>query len=132
MTFALVALLVAAAISLGLRSTTAYDARAPHPLDRLMVGLVAGGALVWAGLMLSLRWRVFEAGLGLLVSLAPVGLYDLARWWYLSKRPFAPWVIGSRRSAWVRLARVLAFAAVVLACAGAYVAIGGVLAAPSQ
>jgi hypothetical protein len=132
MTFALVALLVAAAISLGLRSTAAHDARAPHPLDRLVVGLGAGGALVWAGLLLSSRWRVFEAGLGLLVSLAPVGLYDLARWWYLSKRPFAPWVVGSHRPAWVRLARVLAVVALALACAGAFVAIGGVLAAPSQ
>ena len=132
MTVAMVMLLVAAAISLGLRSTAAYDARAPHPLDRLMVGLVAGGALVWVGLMLSARWRVFEAGLGLLVSLAPVGLYDLARWWYLSTHPFAPWIIGASRPAWVRLARAFAVAALAAACAGAYAAIGGVLAAPAQ
>ena len=127
MTFVLSALLVAAAISLGLRSTTGVEVRRVHPLDRLLVGLIAGAALAWVGLVLSVRWQAFEAGLGLLASLAPVGVYDAARWWSTARHPFDPWALGTRDPWWMVAIRCTAVCVVALACAGAYLAMAGVL-----
>lgn len=126
MTLLVVALLAAAAVTLGLRSTTVLDGREVHPVDRLALGLVAGVSLVWVSLAVSTRYRAFEAGLGLLVSLAPVGAYDLLRWYYRARRPMASWVAGP---AWVLTVRLLLTLGLLLALAAAYVAIGGVLAA---
>ena len=124
MTLLVVALLAAAAVTLGLRTTTVLDGREVHPVDRLALGLVAGVSLVWVSLAISTRYRAFEAGLGLLVSLAPVGLYDLLRWYYRARRPMASWVTGP---AWILTVRLLLTLGLLLALAGAYVAIGGVL-----
>ena len=127
MTLLVVALLAAAAVTLGLRTTTVLDGREVHPVDRLALGLVAGVSLVWVSLALSTRYRAFEAGLGLLVSLAPAGLYDLLRWYYRARRPMASWATGP---AWILTVRLLLTLGLLLALAGAYVAIGGVLARP--
>ena len=124
MTLLVVALLAAAAVTLGLRTTTVLDGREVHPVDRLALGLVAGVSLVWVSLALSTRYRAFEAGLGLLVSLAPAGLYDLLRWYYRARRPMASWATGP---AWILTVRLLLALGLLLALAGAYVAIGGVL-----
>ncbi len=124
MTLLVVALLAAAAVTLGLRTTTVLDGREVHPVDRLALGLVAGVSLVWVSLALSTRYRAFEAGLGLLVSLAPAGLYDLLRWYYRARRPMASWATGP---AWILTVRLLLTLGLLLALAGAYVAIGGVL-----
>ena len=79
-------LLALAALSLGLRVTSLLMSRA-NPILRLAVSSVIGTILVLATLQISDRYRVYDLGLGLLVSLAPVGLFDLAKWWYLRKRP---------------------------------------------
>ena len=81
MTDAFVGVLVAlAAISLGLRTTSLLIPRV-HPLARFIVSAVAGWLLVTAALQLCARYQVHDLGLGLLVSLAPIGVYDLAKWW---------------------------------------------------
>ena len=79
---AFVAVLVSlAAISLGLRATNVLIARA-HPLARLIVAAVIGTVITMATLRISDSYQVHDLGLGLLVSLSPVGLYDLAKWWF--------------------------------------------------
>ncbi len=74
-------LLALAAVSLGLRLTSFLIPRV-HPLVRLIASLVIGAALVVGSLRLSESYRLYDLGLGLLVSLAPVGLFDLAKWWF--------------------------------------------------
>ena len=79
-------LLGLAALSLGLRVTSLLMSR-PNPLLRLAVSAVIGTILVMATLQISDRYHVHDLGLGLLVSLSPVGLFDLAKWWFFRKRP---------------------------------------------
>ena len=74
-------LLALAAASLGLRITSALIPRA-HPLVRMLASIVIGTVFVMAALQLSDRYQVHDLGLGLLVSLAPVGVFDLLKWWY--------------------------------------------------
>ena len=81
MTWFMFALLVLAALCLGLRTTSLLSARL-HPLIRLALAALIGGILTLAILELCRSYRVFELGLGLLVSLSPVGLFDLAKWWF--------------------------------------------------
>jgi hypothetical protein len=79
-------LLVAlAAVSLGLRITSVLIPGV-NSLVRLIVALVIGGALAVATLRTSDSYHVYDLGLGLLVSLSPVGAYDLAKWWF-HRRP---------------------------------------------
>lgn len=78
-------LLALAAISLGLRTTNVLIPRF-HALGRLVIAAIIGAALVIALLDGADRYGVHDLGLGLLVSLTPVGLYDLARWWYRWKQ----------------------------------------------
>ena len=80
-------LLALAALSLGLRTTSLLMARA-HPLVRLAVSSLVGTILVLATLQISDRYRLHDLGLGLLLSLAPVGVFDLTKWWFL-RRPAA-------------------------------------------
>lgn len=74
-------LLALAAASLGLRITSVLIP-AVHPVLRLVVSFVIGAALVVGSLRLADRYFVYDLGLGLLVSLFPVGVYDLAKWWF--------------------------------------------------
>jgi hypothetical protein len=78
-------LLALAAVSLGLRATSLLTPRA-HPLLRLAVSAMIGTILVLAMLQICDRYGVYDLGLGLLLSLAPVGLFDIAKWWYRRKR----------------------------------------------
>jgi hypothetical protein len=78
------ALLALAAVSLGLRTTSLLIPRA-HPLVRLAASSIIGGILVVATLQICDRYRVHDLGLGLLLSVAPVGVYDLAKWWFRRK-----------------------------------------------
>jgi hypothetical protein len=78
----IIALLLLAAMSLGLRTTSLLLDRSTHPLARLAVSLVAGGLITLVILEACDSYRVFEFGLGLLLSLSPVGVFDLAKWWY--------------------------------------------------
>ena len=85
MTFAAVGVLLAlAAVSLGLRTTSLLLPRA-HPLVRLAVSSMIGTILVVATLQICDRYRVHDLGLGLLFSVAPVGVFDLAKWWFRRK-----------------------------------------------
>lgn len=80
MTWFMFALLVLAALCLGLRATSLLVRL--HPLIRLALAAFAGGILTMAILELCRSYQVFELGLGLLVSLSPVGLFDLTKWWF--------------------------------------------------
>ena len=81
MTDVFVGVLVAlAAITLGLRTTSLLVPRL-HPLARFIASAVVGWILTTATLQLCDRYQVHDLGLGLLVSLSPIGLYDLAKWW---------------------------------------------------
>lgn len=74
-------LLALAAASLGLRTTSVLIPRV-HPLARLLASIVIGSVFVMVTLQLSDRYQLHDLGLGLLVSLAPVGAFDLAKWWF--------------------------------------------------
>jgi hypothetical protein len=78
-------LLALAAVALGLRITSVLIPRV-HPWVRLAVSMLIGAALVIFALRLSDRYLVYDLGLGLLISLAPVGIYDSAKWWIRSQR----------------------------------------------
>ena len=73
--------LALAAASLGLRVTSVLLGPRANPYVRLLVSLIIGGALVVAAMQISDAYQVHDLGLGLLVSLAPVGIYDLTKWW---------------------------------------------------
>ena len=74
-------LLALAALSLGLRTTSLLIPRV-HPLIRLCISAIIGTAIMMVTLQISDRYHVHDLGLGLLVSLAPVGVFDLVKWWY--------------------------------------------------
>ena len=78
-------LLALAAVSLGLRTTALLIPRSA-PLLRLIAASVIGTILVLATLQLSDRYGVHDLGLGLLLSLSPVGVFDLLKWWYRRNR----------------------------------------------
>ena len=78
-------LLALAAMSLGLRATSLLMPRA-GALVRLIVSAVIGTILVLATLQISDGYGVYDLGLGLLLSISPVGIFDLAKWWYRRKR----------------------------------------------
>ncbi|MEO7157475.1 MAG: hypothetical protein ABI039_07945 [Vicinamibacterales bacterium] len=72
-------LLAMAAVSLGMRTTSVLIPRV-HPFVRLAASLLIGTALVVFALRISDRYLVYDLGLGLLISLAPVGVYDFTKW----------------------------------------------------
>jgi hypothetical protein len=78
-------LLALAAVSLGLRTTSVLIPRI-NPFVRLLAAAIIGGALVVWTLQLCDRYAVHDLGLGLLVSLAPVGIFDLTKWWIRRKQ----------------------------------------------
>jgi hypothetical protein len=79
-------LLALAAISLGLRTTSVLIPRV-HPVARLIAAILIGGIFTAATLQVSDRYHVYDMGLGLLLSLAPVGVFDLLKWWFRWRRP---------------------------------------------
>jgi hypothetical protein len=82
MTTLVFGLLVLAALSLGLRTTAVLVGPRVHPVIRLLVSVAAGGLMTMALLELGDSYGMFELPLGLLLSLSPVGAFDLARWWF--------------------------------------------------
>jgi len=74
-------LLALAAVSLGLRTTSVLIPRV-HPLARMAASIVVGLVFVVVALQISDRYQVHDLGLGLLVSLSPVGVFDFAKWWF--------------------------------------------------
>ena len=82
MTWFMFALLVLAALCVGLRTTSVLIGPRVHPFVRLLASLLIGGIMTVAFLQLCRSYDVFELGLGLLASLSPVGLFDGAKWWF--------------------------------------------------
>jgi hypothetical protein len=86
MSLVVIALVVLAAMSLGLRTTGGLLSGRIHPVAHIVVAIVVGGLLSLAFLQLCDAYRIFEFGLGLLISLSPVGVFDLVRWWFRWRR----------------------------------------------
>jgi hypothetical protein len=87
MTSLVVAVLLAlASISLGLRTTALYAGNHMHPAARLALAVVTGGLMTALILQVCESYEVFELGFGLLLSLSPVGVYDLLKWWFRTQR----------------------------------------------
>jgi hypothetical protein len=80
------ALLALTAVSLGLRTTSVMTPRI-HPLARLAIGFIIGSIFVMAAMQLAISYHLHDLGLGLLISLSPVGAFDLAKWWFRRRRP---------------------------------------------
>lgn len=81
MNVVIIGLLVLAALSLGLR-TTSFLAQQVKPPARMVLAIIVGAILSAAFLEYCDRNRVFEFGLGLLLSLSPVGVFDTVKWWF--------------------------------------------------
>lgn len=126
----ILALLAAAAVAVGLRTTNGLLTRVAHPADRLALSLVAGVVWVALALRVSAVCGVMEAGLGLTVSLAPVGAFDLTRWWYRSRAEMSPWLVGSSGPWWLVSLRWLFVAGVVVGSLSAFTAIAAPLGPP--
>ena len=116
MIVALAALLLAASLSIGLRTTSGWLDHW-HPMDRLLLAIVLGAIMLAASLMLSSRYGVIQAGYGLAFSLAPVGVYDGWKWWHRSRGARSAWLIGAEAAPWLLACRwmtVLGLCAAVL------------------
>lgn len=87
MQIVIIGLLALAAVSVGLRLTSFLAARI-HRAARLALALVVGAIVTTAFLQFCDSYRVFEFGLGLLISLSPVGLFDLTKWWFLRPQQY--------------------------------------------
>jgi hypothetical protein len=74
-------LLALAAVSLGLRTTAILIPRV-HPIVRLVAACMVGAIFAAVTLQVSERYQVYDMGLGLLLSLSPVGVFDLLKWWF--------------------------------------------------
>ncbi len=122
MTLLVVALLAATSISLGLRTTSLLVGDRVHPMDRLALAAITGALITAVILQVCTSYRIFEFGLGLLLSLSPVGPFDLAKWWFRSRGRRSPWLVGAPAPGWVIALRwlfVATFVAVVAAIAAA-------------
>ena len=82
MNLVILGLLLLAAMSIGLRLTE-FLTRRLHPAGRLAAAILIGGILTLGFLQFCDANRIFEFGLGLLISLSPVGVFDLVKWWFL-------------------------------------------------
>lgn len=86
MSAAIIGLVALAAISLGLRTTAVLLGPAIHSPGRLLLSVAAGALITMVILELADSYGVFELALGLLLSLSPVGVFDLAKWWFKWRR----------------------------------------------
>jgi hypothetical protein len=118
MTVVLVSLVLLAGLSLGLRTTSMLIDAGAHPLDRLAVAVIAGSLWTAVVLEVSSSYRVFDFGLGLMLSLSPAGLFDFTKWWFRSRGRRGQWLRGNASPSWLLTLRwlfVLALIAVPLA-----------------
>ena len=101
MTVLLVLLVTLAGLSLGLRTTSVLMDPAAHPLDRLALSILAGA--LWTALVfeVSNSYRVFDFGLGLMLSLSAVGLFDITKWWFLARGRRSGWLQARPSPGWV-------------------------------
>lgn len=94
MTIAVVLLVTLAGLCLGLRTTSVMLNPGIHPLDRLALSIIAGA--IWTAVVFDVAnsYRIYDFGLGLMLSLSPAGLFDITKWWFRSR---------GRRSGWLRV-----------------------------
>ena len=107
MTLLLVLLVMLAGLSLGLRTTSVLMDPAAHPLDRLSLSVVAG--VLWTAVVfeVSNSYRAFDFGLGLMLSLSPVGIFDVTKWWFRSRGRRAGWLRPGVAPTWLLALRWL-------------------------
>jgi hypothetical protein len=103
MTVVVVLLVTLAGLCLGLRTTSVMLPLTVHPLDRLALAIIAGA--IWTGVVFEVAtsYRIYDFGLGLMLSLSPAGLFDITKWWFRSRGRRANWLRGA--PAWVVAAR---------------------------
>ncbi|MDP2055168.1 MAG: hypothetical protein Q8L75_16145 [Acidobacteriota bacterium] len=106
-----VLLVMLAGLSLGLRTTSVLLPPQTHPLDRMALSIVAGA--LWTAVVFeaSRSYRVFDLGLGLMLSLSPVGVFDLAKWWFRSRGRRSGWLRAAGAPAWLLASRWIFLAA---------------------
>ena len=116
MTMVLVVLVTLAGLSLGLRTTSVMLNPVLHPLDRLACAIIAGG--IWTAVVFEVAnsYRIYDFGLGLMLSLSPAGLFDITKWWFRSRDRRASWLAGASAPRWVIVLRWL-FLAILVAVA---------------
>ena len=120
MTLLLGALVMLAGLSLGLRTTSVLMPPQAHPLDRLALSIAAGALWVAVVFEVSSSYRIFDFGLGLMLSLSPVGVFDLTKWWFRSRGRRSGWLTRGQASAWLvgcRWLFLLALAAALISLA---------------
>jgi len=115
MTVLLLLLVMLAGLSLGLRTTSVLMDCEAHPLDRLALSIIAG--TLWTAVILEVSnsYRIFDFGLGLMLSLSPAGLFDLTKWWFRSGGRRSNWLRGSTAATWLVVLRWLFLAVVLIA-----------------
>ena len=86
MTVFLWALLTLGAIAIGFRTSSLFLPERIHPIGRLVAALITGAVISAAILEVCSSYRVFDFGLGLVISLSPVGPFDLSKWWFRWRR----------------------------------------------
>ena len=86
MSAVIIGLVALAAISIGLRTAGVWLGPEVHPLGRLVLSIAAGTLITLVILELAKSYRVPEVALGLLISLSPVGVFDLLKWWFWWRR----------------------------------------------
>ena len=113
MTLVFALLVTLACLSLGLRTTSLLIPPWVHPLDRMALSIVAG--TLWTAVVFeaSSSYRVFDLGLGLMLSLSPVGVFDLAKWWFRSRGRRSGWLRAGLAPAWLVALRWLFLASLV-------------------
>lgn len=100
MTAVLVSLVMLAGLSLGLRTASLVMDADGHPLDRLAVAIIAGTLWTAVVLEVSSSYRIFDFGLGLMLSLSPAGLFDVTKWWFRSRGRRGGWLLGNASPSW--------------------------------
>ena len=111
MTAVLVLLVSLAGLSLGLRTTSLLMDPMAHPLDRLALSIVAGALWTAVVLEVSDSYRIFDFGLGLMLSLSPAGLFDITKWWFRSRGRRSGWLRAGLAPVWLVTLRWLFLAA---------------------
>jgi hypothetical protein len=117
MTVVLVLLVMLAGLSLGLRTTSVLLPPQTHPLDRLALSVAAGA--LWTAVVFDVSdsYRVFDLGLGLMLSLSPVGVFDVTKWWFRSRGRRSGWLRTGTAPGWLLALRWLFLAALLAAAA---------------
>jgi len=119
MTIVVVLLVTLAGLCLGLRTTSVMLNPGINPVDRLALSIIAGA--IWTAVVFDVAnsYRIYDFGLGLMLSLSPAGLFDITKWWFRSRGRRSGWLVGTTAATWVVALRWLfVVAAVVASIAG--------------